>query len=352
MTWLGWLAPRSQPGDSMFSRYRKEYVTVKEFNEHLKYCKRFRLIHHRAKTVNETFALNAFLEDKEVEVRLSYKKGTRACTYICHKDGREEKQKVDGGEAFRILSQYYKVPRFTDETILGMSASPLLWKNKKFENTRQKAIGYDLNSAYSAAMLKDMPDTSVPPQAKQIGKNEIGFIEMPTENGGMSLVPKFKGFSLWVFPLMKSPFTKFVEKWYDKKLDEKTKDKAKGVLNYSVGYLQKVNPFLRATIIGYCNELIKSYITEDTLYCNTDSIITTKPIPELTIGTGIGEWKVEHEGMFAFKGFNYQWDYKAPHFRGISRKWFPKDWDILKDKLPTCGNLYEIKDYKLVERMR
>lgn len=334
----------------MFSRKKKVYVTVKEMNEHLKYCKRFRLIVNRAKQPGETFALKAFLEDKEVEVRLSYKKGNEACTYICHKDGREATQKIDGGEAFRILSRYYKVPRFTDETILGMSASPLLWKNKKFEKTRQKAIGYDLNSAYSYAMLQDMPDTSVPPKAKRIEEGEIGFMEMPTETGKMSLVPKRNGYSLYVFPLMKSPFKRFVEVWYDKKLNADTKLKAKGVLNYSVGYLQRVNPFLRAAIIGYCNNFIRSLIDENTLYCNTDSIVTMKPIESLKIGKGIGEWKIEHEGEFAFDGFNYQWDLEAPHFRGTSRNWFDDGWDILKDKLPKNGNIYEIKDYQLVER--
>lgn len=335
----------------MFSRKKKVYVTVKEMNEHLKYCKRFRLIVNRAKQSEEPFGSKAFLEDKEVEVRLSYRKGDEACTYICHKDGREATQEIDGGEAFRILSRYYKVPRFTDETILGMSASPLLWKNKKFEKTRQKAIGYDLNSAYSFAMLQPMPDTSVPYKAKIIEEGkEIGFIELPTENGGMALTPIFSGYSLYVFPIMESPFKKFVEVWYQRKLDPKKKRKAKGVLNYSVGYLQRVNPFLRAAIIGYCNNFIKSLIDENTLYCNTDSIVTMKPIESLKIGKGIGEWKIEHEGEFAFDGFNYQWDLEAPHFRGTSRNWFDDGWDILKDKLPKNGNIYEIKDYQLVER--
>ena len=75
-----------------------------------------------------------------------------------------------------------------------------------------------------------------------------------------------------------------------------------------------------------------------------------KPIESLKIGKGIGEWKIEHEGEFAFDGFNYQWDLEAPHFRGTSRNWFDDGWDILKDKLPKNGNIYEIKDYQLVER--
>lgn len=336
----------------MFSRKRFEYISVAEMNKHLSYCKKYREIHHRAKRSNEVFALNAYLEDKQVEIRLTYRRGSKACTYIAYKDGREETQKIDGGEAFRILSRYYKVPRITDERVLGMSASPLLWKNKKFEKTRQKAIGYDLNSAYSYAMLQDMPDTSVPPKSKIIEEGkEIGFIEMPTDTGTMSLVPKFKGHSFWVFPLMPSPFKKFVERWYQRKLDLKTKNKAKGVLNYSVGYLQKVNPFLRATIIGYCNNLVRSLIDENTLYCNTDSIVTMKPLENIVIGEGCGEWKVENEGEFAFVGFNYQWDLEPPHFRGTSRRWFPTGWDILTDKLPVNGNIYYLADnYKLEER--
>lgn len=337
----------------MFIRERKEYVDLETINKHLKYCYENRLIVERKKTSKETFKNKAFVEDKLVEFRLSYKKGTKACTYIFFKDGRADSQVTDGGEAFRILSKYYKVPKFDDPKILAMSASPLLYKNKKYENQRNEAIGYDLNSAYSFGMIQPMPDTSVPMrQGNIIEGKEIGFIELPKPNDPtqMMLVPKYKGYSLYIFPLMESPFTKFVEVWYNKKLNINTKAKAKGVLNYSIGYLQRVNPFLRATIIGHCNNYIKSLMDENTLYCNTDSLVSLKPREDFKLGNNLGEWKVEHSGKFAFSGFNYQWNLETPSYRSKPKSWFKKGWDILKDELPVESNIYVYKDYKIMER--
>lgn len=336
----------------MFSRLKKEYVDLNTINEHLLYCYNNREIVEREKTSNERFGNKAFIVDKEIQFTLTYKRGSVACTYIFRKDGDSAKQVIDGGEAFRILSQYYKVPRFEDKQILSMSASPILYKNEKYEGTRQQAVGYDMNSAYSYGMLQRMPDTSVPPRQGFIQVGEIGFIETPSEKDSTKMVlkPKFSGYSMWIFPLMDSPFKDFVDTWYGRKLNPELKDKAKNVLNFCVGYLQRVNPFLRAAIIGYCNELIKSLITEDTLYCNTDSIVSKTPMNNLIIGRAIGEWKVEHEGEFAFKGFNYQWDLEPPHYRGKSRRWFKKGWDILKDEIPKEGNLFTFdkKCYKIV----
>lgn len=338
-----------------FTRYRKQYVTVKEMNEHLKYVFKYYEVVYRAKEKTETFMRRAFLEDKMVQFQLTYKKGSYACTYICRKDGEDVTQATDGGEAFRILSLYYKVPK-VDKKYCGraddggLSASPILWHNPKFENQWVEAIGYDLNSAYSAAMLEPIPDTSKPMRAGTIKEGlEIGFEEVlnPKKNNmSTMLVPKFKGFSLYIFPLMESPFKQFVEKWYNKKCNSlpgsKERIKAKGVLNFAVGQLQNVNPFIRATIIGRCNKLIESLIDQDnTLFCNTDSIVTRKPIESLEIGSKCGQWKIEHQGKVAYKGANYQWDDGELSYRHIPKTWFKDGWDITKDEVPNSGNIYQ-----------
>ena len=345
-----------------FSRHRKRFITIEEMNQHLKYVYDYYEVVYRDKLSTETFKRKAFIHDGMVNFSLTYKKGSFACTYICKKDGTESIQQVDGGEAFRIMSQYYKVPKMTEEVVGrqvcgrnsegGLSASPIIWYNENYQNQWIDAYGYDLNSAYSAAMLEDMPDTSQPMRAGIIQPGEIGFEEIlnPKNPATTMLVAKYSGFSLYIFPLMKSPFTRFIEKWYDKKVNSlpgsKDKSKAKGVLNFSVGQLQNVNPFLRATIITKCNNLVKSLIDEDTLFCNTDSIVSKKPL-NLKIGNGIGEWKLEHVGKVAYSGNNYQWDNGDLSFRGIPKSWFPEGWDITKDKCPKAGNIYEFKDKKL-----
>lgn len=340
-----------------FSRYKTEYVTVEEMNKRLKYAFEYYDVQYRAKSPKETFKRKAFLEDRMVQFRLTYKIGTKACTWICRKDAEDVIQATDGGEAYRILCQYYKIPKITHiggreiakkGDFGGMSASPLLYENPKYENQRVYGYGYDLNSAYSAAMLEPIPDCSKPMKSGFIGPNEIGFVEVPKANNPeqTELVAKFSGYSLYVFPLMESPFKRFVETWYKRKSEakpnSKEKIKAKGVLNFAVGQMQNTNPFIRACIISRCNNLIKSIIDENTLFCNTDSIVSRVPL-DLKIGTSVGEWKLEHEGEVAYRGANYQW--YGPEgkvsYRGIPKTWFKKDWDILKDPVPNFGNVYK-----------
>lgn len=344
---------------SSFRRIRKRFVSVKEFNEHLRYVKKtFRLI-FREKSPEELLQRNAYIVDRMVNIELTYKRGDYACTYITRKDGDHMIQTIDGMEAFRILSKYYKVPRMPECICKpahenGLSASPLLYFNPKYNRTRNYAYGYDLNSAYAYAMTFPMPDTSVPKRCGFIKQGtEIGFQEVlnPKFEGMTMLEPIYKGFSQYIFPLMESPFTKFAERWYQMKRDSKRRSqedfiKAKNVLNYSVGYLQRVNPFLRATIVGKCNSIVGALVDENTLSCNTDSIVSLKPL-DLKIGTDLGEWKLEKEGMFAYSDYSYQWQDGETSYRGIPKKWFPKGWDILNDPVPVSGNIYRFDFEKL-----
>ena len=343
-----------------FQRDNVIHVTVSEMNEHLDYVrKNFYKIIEGKRNPDVPLLRCAYVEDKLVNFELTYRKGSHAATYICRKDSQEETQKIDGMEAFRILNLYYKVPHMPEKYCGradegALSASPLVWYNPKHEGTWNYAYAYDMNSAYSYAMLQNMPDTSQPIKAKKImpGK-EIGFREVINDKtNNMMLIPVYSGFSLYVFPLMESPFKKFVEKWYSEKKNAPkgsfAREKAKNVLNYSVGYLQRVNPFLRAAIVGYCNNLMTSLIDKNTtLMCNTDSIISLKPLP-LKIGDEVGEWKLEKEGEFAFKGSNYQWKDGETCFRGIPKSWFKPDFDITKDELPKFGNVYIYKRGKIV----
>ena len=117
--------------------------------------------------------------------------------------------------------------------------------------------------------------------------------------------------------------------------------KAKAVLNYSIGYLQNINPFLRASIISYCNSDIESIKDEDTIYCNTDSIVSLKKRKDLSFGKDIGQWKLEEQGLFAYVGYDYQWyDEKKTAVRGIPKLWLDDDFDIVENKAYTSLNNY------------
>lgn len=238
-----------------------------------------------------------------------------------------------------ILNEYGK-------NVLPFSASPILYKNDKYEYMANKAVGYDMNSAYSFAMLQDMPDTRCIKTVKGllhynegiVTENLIGF------NSNGELVPVGE-YAIYRFKKIPSPFRHFIEYYYNMKKNAKKpeeRERAKRILNLAVGYFQRTNPFIRAAIVSGANNLIRSLMDENTIYCNTDSIVSLKRRPELEIGDGIGQWKIEHKGIFKYEGMNYQWNNELPAYRGVPKEWFPKKWDLLKDPLPINGNLYEL----------
>ena len=117
-------------------------------------------------------------------------------------------------------------------------------------------------------------------------------------------------------------------------------DKVKQILNYSIGYIRRKNPFLHSCILSRCRYFIENLIDEDTLYCNTDSLVTRKPRADLEhlVGDEIGQFRVQHKGSFAYTVSGYQWNNDLPSVRGKSKKWFenayPNGFDILNDELP------------------
>lgn len=350
---------------SLYTNKKTVYCTISEMNEHLKYIKGTYQIIFDKKNKNDDFLLKAYIEDLMVYFKLTYKRGKEACTYVVRKDGSNDMQKIEPREAFRIMSKYYKVPRI-DRRFCGraaeggLSASPFLWINPKYEKQWVDAIGYDMNRAYGYGLMQPMPDTSVPYHDGYIKEGEeIGFLEMenPKHPNTTMLVAIHKGYSPYVFPLMPSPFVNFVKTW-DKKIrkaqNKEERSKAKNVIVFSVGYLQNINPFIRATVVTACNDYIKSLIDpETTLYCNTDSIVSLVPRDDLTLGENVGEWKVEHIGGFAYIGYDYQWRDGKTSVRGVPKEWIAEkqNWDIVKDTRPCEGNrvVFDKEKLKLKE---
>lgn len=306
---------------------KKKIVKKDEFKKHLDFCNKERIIfEEEPEKIGETFA---WLNISKTKIELTYSINNKPCTYILYRDERNNYHTITGLDAYRILSQYYKIPKIKLETF---SAIPLLWYNKKYSGTRNYAYGYDLNSAYAASMCETMPDTSVEPIMFEIVKK--GYIGFDCEGNCLE-----EGeLAEYQFPEIESPFKKFVNNYYNKKkkaIDLDEKQKFKDVLNFSVGYMQLKNPFLRARIIFLCNKKIESLIDENTLLCNTDSLVslTRRKDIEEKLGNELGEWKLEHEGQFAYKGLNYQWNSNVC-YRGVPKSWFKENFDILIDELP------------------
>lgn len=344
----------------MYRQQNIHYISIEKMNEHLAYVsKNYILI--KGKVSLSSIKRKAYYEDNEVNFSLTYKKGTKVQTYRCRKDGDEKHQLILGIQAFKIVKQYTgkncldlrnnKVRFKAWKVQLGWneehsrfiaSARPILYKNDKYENTRNVAYSYDVNSAYSNGMIQSMPDTSKNPRMNDIirSENELGFY---TDGSELICTEEIGKRCEWIFEKIESPFKRFVEVWYNRKKkankNSAEREKAKQILNYSVGYFQKVNPFVRARIISYANKVIKDLINDQTIYCNTDSIVSLIKREDIIVGDNIGDFKLEDKGTyFAFNGFNYQWDYEVPTYRGVAKTWFPQGYDILKDPLPTQGN--------------
>lgn len=268
-------------------------------------------------------------------------KGTTT-TFICYKDGRDPEEGKTGLQIFNEFSRYWTVPRKN----VDISASPILGYNPDYEWQRIEAWSYDLNSAYSDAMMRGWIDVSRDPIAKEIEpETEIGF-DFDDDTG--YLVLKRCGYCMHTFKKCEVPdgVRKYVRKWYDIKRqasakgDYATKIMAKQHLNYIVGYFQRVNPWLRAWVVCSCNEYIEELLDENSLYWNTDSICSRARRPDLeeNLGTELGQWKMDHQGVVAYRGLAYQWNMEKPTYRGVVKSWFPDGWDILKDEVPSSAN--------------
>lgn len=344
-------------------RKMQRHVDLAEMREHLRYVRKFRIIRfgklkdyrkedpHRYRTVGNW----AFIEDAKSKLSLTYRKASKVYTYIFNKDGSESIDvDITGTDATTELHKFCKVPQCRFPGKKALSASALIYADEDSDGVRYEGCyGYDINSSYSWGMVQPMPDTAKKPLGPGIvRKGEVGL------NGDLSLVKEGR-MAMYRWPKIESPFKGFVEVWYRRKREAKTpedKAKAKAVLNMCIGNMQNYNPVLRAFILAYANARVESYIDENTLVCNTDSIISKvrRPDIERDLGTGLGQWKIEHQGSFIHKSTNYQWNLSELRVRGTPRGWFRefeirngRPWDMAIDPLPAAMNEYEFNPKSL-----
>ena len=319
-----------------------QFLTIDEMNELLE-----DVVKKRKLVTKEPVPLSmdrvAIIHQKVVKFTVHTKYRGDIKEYYTFLDGRQDPQMISPGVAYTSLKNSWKdLPVIPEGDIVyeRISASPLINYNPRFDNTRQEAWGYDLNSAYAAAMLKGWIDASVPPVAKEIDpETEIGF--------DLNLDIQREGFCYFTFKKMETPdgVKQWVARHYEAKKNATTKEeklRAKQTLNYAVGMLQRKNPWLRAWVVASCNEYIKSLINEDTLFYNTDSIVSRvrRFDIEENIGNEIGQWKLEHEGVVAYRGNTYQWNNDKPTYRGVPKDDFGDDFDLLVSDKPTHTNPY------------
>lgn len=309
-----------------------------------------------------SLSTHSFVEDKQiycevttnvVEYALHGAKKFVPCTYIFRKDGQSE-QVIDPAICYSTLQRYYKTPDMRKVKFFGeylemnergtyvSSARPLVGYNERYDNSEQKMWVYDLNSAYAWAMCQPIPDTSGEHREDDIiREGEIGFML----DDECTMVTKKGSYADVIFPLIPSPYKDFAQKYYNIKKttkDKAEKARAKQMLVYAVGYLQRHNPFIRSRIVSQCNRYIKRLINDDTAMWNTDAIYSLVPRTDLEIGDNLGQFKLEHDGeIIRHRGCNYQVVGKSVTYRGVSKAWFTDgEWNLLTDPIPCRGNIY------------
>lgn len=358
----------------MFKTKRIVYVhDVRVMNKHLRFCRDNRIEGSSEEWIKLQRLPKAYytLEVMYARIILRYAgNGNPYTEYIFYLDGSKHHQAVSGMRAFNTLQ------KMSDKGVVDLTGnkelydelygrwnlgaiSGLIYFNEKYSGRRfEKCYCYDRRSAYSAAMLEPIPNTNVIPRRNDyLKKGEIGFRQMEhginNENNFYAIFEE-GALAEYIFPAIESPFKHFVEFYYKKRAKAKgiEADKIKQTLNYAVGYIRRKNPFIHSCILSRARYFIESLIDENTLYSNTDSIISKERRPDIEalVGPEIGQFKIEHKGSFAYNGSGYQWNYESPSIRGRSKEWFknayPNGFDILKDEIPFMANKYEFNKKK------
>lgn len=225
----------------------------------------------------------------------------------------------------------------------------ILYYNQQFNAIRNKdCFSYDVNSSFSAAMLKPMPDTRHIRYQDEVHEGEIGFIHnigyWPVGHDDINQFNQpwlvvFSGYADIVCPLVdgNEMFGRFVKKYYNQKkgaLTKEAKVQAKEMLNYGVGYFQLINPLLRTTIIYWSNKNIYDHMDENTIYANTDCIVSRVKRDDIQCGNELGQFKNDHTGEFKYLNLTCQWNKELPKWRGVPKDDFKEGFDILLDDLP------------------
>lgn len=318
--------------------------SVKEFNKYLRWVRKYcqGLIVMRQPEKGEDISLKVYVWEANVKVHIMGRVMSDSVRRFETRLDGEEQSKKTGCDAFAIMQKYYRAPTLNDRDTAAFSYAIKPYTNRKFIGIRtENCIGYDMNSAFSYGMLQQLPDTT-----RQLQPGEASTSTYCFDEAGHRIT---KGFSNYRFEIMQSPYTDFINRWYNLKKNSERNSKdfldAKMVLNASIGYMQNHNCFMRAAILDNFNREIQAIIKKykDIIIASrTDSIVCTEPIPEIEarLGSNIGQFKIEHTGSFAVhqNGYSTQWNNDKPKYGAGKR--YKEGYDILTDNIPEEENIY------------
>lgn len=339
----------------MVTSIKRINVSLEEVSEMLKSYKELDIKYIVGKPVHdECVGSKVYIWESPTHLHIidRYGKRTNKTTeYVFAYDGTLKADLPEPGRCFAIMQKKCHILDLEGK-YKDLSSSPLIWHRYDSLDV-DYAIAYDINKAYFNAMKNDMPDTSVKPRMGFVEANEIGFrmgktiiCNDPDTNTSVPRIAlvmvKEGGYADYIFPKMPTMFTPYIThmlnkfKECEKIVDEKERKEVKGIIKYSinasVGCIQNHNPFIRAAIVGYATQYIESLINDDTVYVNTDCIISTCKRDDIPIGNEIGQFKIEDEGVFHQQGANYCFEGGKISHRGpqVANNIYKMEWENLK----------------------
>ena len=355
-------------------------VTSEEFNEHLDYIKENKYIiklysYEEANTngMLSKFYYTAYLKINFVNVSLTYKRSfgwvsvKHNLSYI--DDEGLLPQETDPRVAYATFQKYCHIEdlsfRFGYELIDNKISwaienfGGLRYVNEKYAGKRYENVyGYDMNSAFLNACVDLVIPTTFVGYSKVPKEDEMGFdfLGTPIYNTTKECY--------YVFKCGINPdLTRWAREMYKKKRNAKNdneKQKWKDMGTFAIGCLARHNPFVRNCILYKSNQIMEELIDENTLLCNTDSIVSLVERNDLKIGTELGEFKLEHQGNFALTETGYQWNYSLPTVCGFTKekaiefeKIVGRKYDLLKDGMIGeifIPRLFDMVNYRIINR--
>lgn len=188
----------------------------------------------------------------------------------------------------------------------------LFWSNEETDGKHWHGVyAYDKNSAY-LSILKDgiYPDV----ESGDLGPGFVTADCVGYEKNFETIVLLEEGD--WADIRFKKAFSPKLKKWANdiyarlgllkaagKEGDNEKRweaDMLKQAIVACIGTIRNHNIWFYSYIVGTCRHLMEELIDEDTLICNTDSIISKRKRDDLDIGNKLGQFKVEYEDISCY----------------------------------------------------
>ena len=317
-------------------RIKEVYITRKEFKALASRVKRLYLYKKEEPDFSKFIGARIYIYDtkKWMHIVGRLDDTNKIIHYISSRETDEENvlsNEDTKAKALKVAGQILGKIDY-DKTYLQRNPEHAIYSSKAYTffdadpdyngKTIDHCYGYDVNKMYLSILSDTIPDTRNPLGEGIVGPGEIGFIQSGTFTKNkrgeyrehLKLVKEGK-FALFRFKDIESPFKSFAQSTI-KKIEKAKQDKnkfeetrLKNTVVFMIGQIQNKNPFVRASIVEKANKLILNAKDNNTIYINTDSIVSLVPRYDLEIDScKVGAFKLEHEDKpFWYKDFNYIW---------------------------------------------